>query len=443
MNHAIEKSLYQLTGSGNMEDVSISQLKQLADEHPYFAVSRFLLAKKMKANDDPNFLHQVQQTALYFHNPYWLHFQLLNEVPSITSTLPKVEDNISALTEEPTILPAADEAIKTTPTFSNEVEIEPSVSPTADEVIEAALTNTDEEDEPVLYRADETSETAYANTLEIEEPILPETEEVIDETATTADETPAFDLQHQITEEQFELADLAREEELATAAQTITEAVEIPQPANDTVEVEESPVVAEQNEETLPQDDNEASIEPISEFQPYQTQQEKTDEANDTEALATDVDEAPIHIPSLAEAAQILEKQIADVDLDKLISSEPYHTVDYFASQGIKPSLDENPQDKLGRQVKRFTEWIKHMKQIGSEEALEQMNDPALETTIQNIANTSNSSREIVTETMAEVLVKQGKTDKAIQLYIKLSFLNPDKSAFFASKIQQLKGITQ
>jgi hypothetical protein len=42
---------------------------------------------------------------------------------------------------------------------------------------------------------------------------------------------------------------------------------------------------------------------------------------------------------------------------------------------------------------------------------------------------------------MADVFIKQGKVDKAIQLYIKLSFLDPHKSAYFATKIQQLKGI--
>jgi hypothetical protein len=31
----------------------------------------------------------------------------------------------------------------------------------------------------------------------------------------------------------------------------------------------------------------------------------------------------------------------------------------------------------------------------------------------------------IITETMAEVVKKQGKKEKAIQLYQKLSFLNP------------------
>ena len=46
-----------------------------------------------------------------------------------------------------------------------------------------------------------------------------------------------------------------------------------------------------------------------------------------------------------------------------------------------------------------------------------------------------------VTETMAEVLIKQDKNDEAIRIYEKLSLLNPSKRAYFAAKIEQLKGI--
>ena len=64
-----------------------------------------------------------------------------------------------------------------------------------------------------------------------------------------------------------------------------------------------------------------------------------------------------------------------------------------------------------------------------------------LEEAVVLIAKTSNEQKEIVTETMAEIFQKQGQVDKAIQLYIKLSFINPEKSAYFAAKIQHLKGI--
>ena len=47
--------------------------------------------------------------------------------------------------------------------------------------------------------------------------------------------------------------------------------------------------------------------------------------------------------------------------------------------------------------------------------------------------------REVITETMAEVLAKQGMREKAMEMYRKLSLLEPEKSAYFAQKIEQLK----
>ena len=67
--------------------------------------------------------------------------------------------------------------------------------------------------------------------------------------------------------------------------------------------------------------------------------------------------------------------------------------------------------------------------------------DSETEQMIQEIAATSNEAKDIVTEAMAEVLIKQGKFGKAILLYQKLSFLNPNKSAYFANKIEHLKSI--
>jgi hypothetical protein len=56
------------------------------------------------------------------------------------------------------------------------------------------------------------------------------------------------------------------------------------------------------------------------------------------------------------------------------------------------------------------------------------------------MAEHSNENEEIATEAMAEVLIKQGKPEQAIQIYEKLSFINPSKSAYFAAKIEELKG---
>ncbi|MEP6615870.1 MAG: hypothetical protein ABJA57_04795 [Ginsengibacter sp.] len=118
------------------------------------------------------------------------------------------------------------------------------------------------------------------------------------------------------------------------------------------------------------------------------------------------------------------------------IEFEPLHTVDYFASQGIKIADEPVPGDKLGHQLKSFTDWIKSMKKI---HAHMEASDPQTDQRIQGIADASNIDIEVITEAMADVLIKQDKIGKAIEMYEKLSLNNPSKSAYFAAKIERLK----
>ncbi|MEA4967587.1 MAG: hypothetical protein VB048_05650, partial [Bacteroidaceae bacterium] len=46
---------------------------------------------------------------------------------------------------------------------------------------------------------------------------------------------------------------------------------------------------------------------------------------------------------------------------------------------------------------------------------------------------------EIVTETMAQIYLKQGHKDMAIKIYNKLILANPEKSSYFATQIQKLE----
>ena len=57
------------------------------------------------------------------------------------------------------------------------------------------------------------------------------------------------------------------------------------------------------------------------------------------------------------------------------------------------------------------------------------------------MAESSINDREVVTEAMAEVWEKQGNHAKAVEIYQKLSLLNPAKSSYFAAKIEQLKNL--
>jgi len=129
------------------------------------------------------------------------------------------------------------------------------------------------------------------------------------------------------------------------------------------------------------------------------------------------------------------EISIAEEELN--IPIEPYHTVDYFASQGIKLTKEEQ-KDELYKKVQSFTAWLRTMKRL----------QPAPETTTyKNIdeifGNTpehkDQHKNEVYTEAMAEVYLKQGMREKAIEIYQKLSLQNPVNHHTFADKIQQIK----
>jgi hypothetical protein len=173
-------------------------------------------------------------------------------------------------------------------------------------------------------------------------------------------------------------------------------------------------------------------------------------EINSTEKERAAIDDLPDNTEVPDGDSYPMEKEIetmrfelkipeAKTNLDEAMLFEPMHVVDYFASQGIKLTDQLQPGDKLGKQLKSFTEWLKTMKKVhtGEEPELAAHSD----TNIQALAENSNAETEVLTESMAEVFARQGKPGKATEVYQKLSLLNPDKSTYFAAKLENLKGI--
>ena len=138
----------------------------------------------------------------------------------------------------------------------------------------------------------------------------------------------------------------------------------------------------------------------------------------------------------LSEQAGVFHKPVEEKE-DLQIEADPFYTVDYFASQGIKldNKRDENTLDK---KVHKFTDWLRQMKRINPH-PVDLGTDSEEENQVANIAASSNQTKEVVTESMAEVLTKQGKQNKAIEVYQKLGLLYPHKIAYFAAKIQDIK----
>jgi len=165
-------------------------------------------------------------------------------------------------------------------------------------------------------------------------------------------------------------------------------------------------------------------------------------EVEGVEEVDFDENEGGFHDPAIVQAIEKIELQdpntnpASGTNKDFEFQLTPYHTIDYFASLGIKINM-ENEKDELSLKVKSFTAWLKTMKRL----------QPGPETVtvkdIQSILNTQNDKENqpeaILTEAMAEVYLKQGLREKAIDVYDKLSLQNPLNSHKFADKISQIK----
>ena len=129
-------------------------------------------------------------------------------------------------------------------------------------------------------------------------------------------------------------------------------------------------------------------------------------------------------------------KEPAVADLG--IPFEPLYTIDYFASQGIKIAAEASQKDQLSLKLRSFTEWLRAMKKLHPEKIDKDFNQDQ-EEQVRVIAESSNAPQIVYTEAMAEVFIKQGKKEKARQVFEKLSLLDPGKSAYFAVRIKELK----
>jgi hypothetical protein len=192
----------------------------------------------------------------------------------------------------------------------------------------------------------------------------------------------------------------------------------------------EQPELTKENEEkTEPLITEESRPEPViamvtaQEIEPVETMEQKTE-------ISVDADERPINLSGL---------KIEAIDPAKAeLTFEPFYTVDYFASQGIKFKEEDKPKDKFGQNLKSFTDWLKVMKRLPVSEITKNVS-AATEEKVEQLAEHSLENREVLTEAMAEVWEKQGNKGKAIEIYSKLSLLDPPKSAYFAAKIEDLK----
>ena len=399
MNASQEKALFHLTGQSDLSKIQESTLKQMAAEFPYFAPIHLFMADKWHATDAVQYEAAAQKANLYFTNPYWLHYQL----NSFTDK-PEMQDASISLE---TIIHQTNQPNYTGLQKDNSTELL------------ASQTNELQPADPLLLEASSTSS-----------PEIPVDPAPVSNSISNDFSIPTI-------EKVKEMMRGIDKQPMIEATDTLPEVIaaispELPNLAKDPVSFEGTSATESDANDT------EASI--------IDVENDRVETEYESLSTAESYDETAATAESNAKISSLLSGQLADfkkplTDADQLgLPKDPMHTIDYFASQGIKIDLSQIPQDKLTTHLRRFTDWLKYMKSENPN-PIDLGTRKDLEEAVALIAHSSNESKEVLTESMADVLQKQGQIDKAIQLYIKLSFLNPEKSAYFAAKIQHLKGI--
>lgn len=464
MSYSTEKNMMlYLTGKQTEADVTVEELETITQQYPYFGAAKFLLAKKAQAENNAAFDGFAQGAVVHFANPYWFHFKLNEEQLMYRASVLSAEIKPGGTGDEKAPL-TVDEAYKAVANVTDVIVNRQEASDIAQlkEDIEKEVITAGENILPAK-KQEHTGDVDATHLSGGENKLLAAKEDDAE-----ADEiVPAVSLED-VPLDKDDIVPAVLPEDVPLDKDDIVPAVEVT--AEDAAEQDDIvPAVETSHEDSAEEDDIVPAVEQA---------EETMLEAVEASAIAEDEHpEGPsIHIPGTGEnsiTVSVNREETADVDEDDIpaidngpvsdkisavlmdqlqefkkpveanapvpIETEPYHTVDYFASQGIKLSLDQQKQDNLGVKVRKFTDWLKQMKRV-SPSPVDLGIDEAAEHKVQTIAASSNEVKEVVTEAMAEVLAMQGMNDKAIQVYKKLSFLEPTKSAYFAAKIDNLKG---
>lgn len=169
-------------------------------------------------------------------------------------------------------------------------------------------------------------------------------------------------------------------------------------------------------------------------------------------------------------AIETIPEEMPDAEKDKLIF--PVYTEDYFLQQGLKVSADlpeeidefmdvsdEEDEDKSLMVMMSFSEWLLHFKNTSEKQkeekkdqkalktmwqkeklaaAMEEENEEIPENVFEMAVNSIAKEDGLASESLADIYIKQGKYDKAIEMYRKLSLRNPKKNAYFARRIEEV-----
>ncbi|RBL91885.1 hypothetical protein [Chitinophaga flava] len=407
-----------------LQQVDVAAMEKLVAEYPYFAAARLLLARKVYLQHSNLHETAVKKAMLYSGQPHHFYHIVTHE-----PILEQVEERIAPVIPEDSL---PETPVDTAPQEPQEEETKEPVVPVSqpEELITTAplpeLEEVEERIAPVI--PDDT----LPEGREEEETVIPV---IPDETV------PSTQPEEPITTAPLpELGEV--EERIAPVIPDDTLPEDSAAGSDETAATGDDTDRVLAEAEAILQRDTTVTADMLAVPEtPHHTTAtpEHTDNHTDTTEGALPIKIFPLEMPAE----------------ETTLTFQPLYTDDYFAYKRLKdPQLADELSEQGEAEMKSFTSWLRQIKDNFTGRSskdwfnqqlhrlYEETEEPEISETVEKMAmNSITFNHDIVSETLAEIWVRQHQYQQAIRIYQKLSLLNPDKNAYFAQKIQELKSL--
>ncbi len=435
----------------------LEELRELVALFPWFHSAHMLLLRGLKDNSDIRFDSQLKASALSVADREVLYHYLF-----LSAASPEAKAATEAAVVKEETVPSSEVPVEIaveSDQVTDNVEVAEQVTE-AGEVAEQ-VTETGE----VAEQVTETVEVAEMDAVsgKVAEHVADAVEgaeqvtEVVDVTERVIETEEAAETAGQIAET-VEAAELQAEAvETAEPASETTDTTELQAEAAETAEPAEAEIRRTREEliaeiearlreleqihlsVTVPEPETEpvpeAAMEPVAETEPEtEAQQEPaiTPEAEPVTAAESEFEPEPEPVTSSkieiewqdqpAEESET-EAEPEEEELLELITDEPSGAEDLHLRS--EPAVHLTPADLIDRFIRISP-------------SIERMTPGDLQPVKDLSAESSEEQGKFITETLARIYINQGYYTKAINIYEKLSLQYPEKSAYFASRIEKI-----
>ncbi|MCP4439037.1 MAG: hypothetical protein GY810_08860 [Aureispira sp.] len=383
------KDIHKLT------TISYEQLDKLLLQFPYCHNLRLLLLKKYQTDDHISFDRQLTLASTYSPDRQFLnHF--IQTKPSLNKVIPiQNKPNLEQKEEE-----IVEKNITTAP---------------VEEVVESeTLTEEVIEEETVLEDEVLDKETP------IEETIKEEGIEEVENIEEEAVELEAdLDIKHKVSEtpprlDLMEIVALTKENNVLDEEEREISFM----PLEEWVQSFTPPRINDKSETNPRRKRFKLSRIPVFEDRKMLDLFEKNDKTPEKEEVEDKI------------IAPTEEKQLEKVEEPKIEDKEEELNTEEEQPKEEEPA--QKPFDFFSESTEAFLKSLSSKKQKKTKSTSSKVDYMAKESVTEN--------EEVISETLANLLALQGKKDKAIKMYNALSLKFPEKSRFFAEKIEELSG---